>query len=335
MANSKKAPSPLLRWSDLLRVFGTAAVMFTTLTVVYFPWSTDDWTAEQEEIIDFEVADDYYEEVYAGEESAPVDDAAESNDHDYVLNGQITAEKVGVTDLVTQFIEDNGLEAARALEVGAGSGQLQDVVSDYTGLDIAASAERYFHKPFVHGSATSLPFDDSSFDVVWSVWTLEHVPNPERALDEMRRVVKDGGYVFLWPAWLCGPDLAEGYPVRPFSDFSLSGKISKAALGIRQNPVLVAWGTLATRVVRNAYWRMSSEPTRLRFSKLNANYDEYWLPDADAAVSLDVHETMLWFASRGDECPSCSPEFGEQVQMRSEPLIIRIQKPERHELAQR
>lgn len=46
------------------------------------------------------------------------------------------------------------------LKLGAGSGFLRDMVDDYTGFEIASSAGRYFHKPFVHGSVTSLPFDD-------------------------------------------------------------------------------------------------------------------------------------------------------------------------------
>ena len=41
------------------------------------------------------------------------------------------------------------------------------------------------------------------FDVVWSVWTLEHIPNPEQALREIRRVTKDKGFIYLEPAWYC------------------------------------------------------------------------------------------------------------------------------------
>jgi ubiquinone/menaquinone biosynthesis C-methylase UbiE len=45
------------------------------------------------------------------------------------------------------------------------------------------------------GSATELPFEDGQFDVVCSFKVLAHVPEIERAFNEMLRVTKPGGYV--------------------------------------------------------------------------------------------------------------------------------------------
>ena len=45
------------------------------------------------------------------------------------------------------------------------------------------------------GSATSIPFPDNQFDVVCSFKVLAHVPEIERALSEMLRVTRSGGYV--------------------------------------------------------------------------------------------------------------------------------------------
>ena len=93
----------------------------------------------------------------------------------------------------------------KVLDIGAGRGYLQDVVIDYTGLDISPTAKRFFHKRFVHGSATLMPLNTNEFDGVWTIWVMEHVPNPQAALLEMRRVTKDGGYIFLAPQWDCTP----------------------------------------------------------------------------------------------------------------------------------
>jgi ubiquinone/menaquinone biosynthesis C-methylase UbiE len=41
--------------------------------------------------------------------------------------------------------------------------------------------------------AEHLPFDDDTFDSVVATWVLCTIPDPERALAEMRRVLKPGG----------------------------------------------------------------------------------------------------------------------------------------------
>ncbi|MFW5738802.1 MAG: class I SAM-dependent methyltransferase [Myxococcota bacterium] len=45
------------------------------------------------------------------------------------------------------------------------------------------------------GSATELPFEDEQFDVVCSFKVLAHVPEIDRAIKEMLRVTRTGGYV--------------------------------------------------------------------------------------------------------------------------------------------
>jgi ubiquinone/menaquinone biosynthesis C-methylase UbiE len=46
---------------------------------------------------------------------------------------------------------------------------------------------------FVHHDAESLPFDDNSFDLVYSNGVLHHTPNTRRAVAEILRVLKPGG----------------------------------------------------------------------------------------------------------------------------------------------
>jgi SAM-dependent methyltransferase len=42
-------------------------------------------------------------------------------------------------------------------------------------------------------SSAQLPFEDDSFDLIYSVATLEHVPGPERTVSEMKRALRPGG----------------------------------------------------------------------------------------------------------------------------------------------
>ena len=49
-----------------------------------------------------------------------------------------------------------------------------------------------------HVTAESLPYDDRTFDFVVSTWTLCTIPDPVKALREVRRVLKpDGVFLFL------------------------------------------------------------------------------------------------------------------------------------------
>src|SRR5690625_3645908 len=50
------------------------------------------------------------------------------------------------------------------------------------------------HVSFVHGDAMDLPFADNSFDYVTIGFGLRNVPNYEKALREMYRVLKPGGF---------------------------------------------------------------------------------------------------------------------------------------------
>lgn len=292
------------------------------LIVMHFPLDTDGPPDHGVE----EAAQLFYEDAYAAV-SDSAEDTSDQTDSDYVDVARDTAEHENVEASVAQFVDAYGLRNKRVLEVGAGSGTLQDLVEGYVGLDISENARRFFHKPFVQGSATALPFRPDEFDAIWTIWTLEHVPNPEQALAEMRRVVKNGGLLFLQPAWNCPSWAAEGYQVRPYSDFDWWGKAIKASILIRSDRRFDRLFRFPTRVLRAAYLALDSGPTRLRYRKLEANFDTYWVGDSDAVNSIDSHEAYLWFKSRGDRCLNCeSPLAGVS------PLIIEVQKP--REIAQ-
>ena len=136
-----------------------------------------------------------------------------------------------------------------------------------------------------------MPLNENEFDGVWTIWVLEHVPNPQAALLEIRRVTKDGGYVFLAPQWDCTPWAAGGYPVRPFSDFGLGGKLIKASIPIQSS--LLCLSRPFTRLALYARWKVTGGPTKLHYRRLTPNYTRYWMADSDAVNRLDQYETAL------------------------------------------
>lgn len=221
-----------------------------------------------------------------------------------------------------QFVDKFELVGKKCLEVGSGRGAFQDIVPDYTGLDLSAAVATNYHKPFVTASAEELPFEDCSFDAVWSITVLEHIPDPNKALLEMRRVLKDNGLLFLKPAWNCRPWICEGIPVRPYASLSWRQKWIKLTLPIRDSLALRALRTLPGR-----FWNsVIQRGTSLRFSRLQADYQTFWMVDSDACSSIDPFDAIQWFQLSGDMVLS-HPTWLSAFLSRSEHLIVRIRKP--------
>lgn len=82
-----------------------------------------------------------------------------------------------------------------------------------------------------------MPFADNTFDGLWSIWVLEHIPNAERALLEMRRILKPGGYLFLMPPFEVSRYAAQGYEVRSYPELDWKGKLIKATIPLFRSKV--------------------------------------------------------------------------------------------------
>ncbi|MCR9276619.1 MAG: class I SAM-dependent methyltransferase [Pseudomonadaceae bacterium] len=96
------------------------------------------------------------------------------------------------------------------LEIGIGSGlnlaHYSDDVRSITGVDPAAeltqiarrrASERGLPVEVIGVSGEELPAESNSFDSIVCTWTLCTIPNPYRAVDEMRRVLKPGGQLIF------------------------------------------------------------------------------------------------------------------------------------------
>lgn len=94
-----------------------------------------------------------------------------------------------------------GVPIRRILVVGCGSGieasMLQKLLAaEVVGIDIDSGFE-VAQTPGLDlrvGDARDLPFNSGSFDLVYSYHVLEHVPDYERALAEMKRVLANEGH---------------------------------------------------------------------------------------------------------------------------------------------
>jgi ubiquinone/menaquinone biosynthesis C-methylase UbiE len=101
--------------------------------------------------------------------------------------------------------------AEQVLEVGCGEGILSVLMAQkgaqVTGLDISRpnlkNAKEYAgtkglnNIKFIEADAENLPFGDNSFDVVVADNVLEHLPNFEKGLSEIKRVTKKRAIIVL------------------------------------------------------------------------------------------------------------------------------------------
>lgn len=110
-------------------------------------------------------------------------------------------------DLLAQMVSAGSNDRVVDLACGPGTLALQFArrVRWVYGVDLTpamlarargtAQTEGLRNLAFSLGDAQSLPFADGSLDISVTSYSLHHIPNPERTIHEMARVVKRGGRV--------------------------------------------------------------------------------------------------------------------------------------------
>lgn len=221
-----------------------------------------------------------------------------------------------------EFIQQYDLSAKKCLEIGSSGGFFQDMVEDYTGTDIAESLARHYHKPYKIADGSRYPFPDNTFDAIWTFHVFEHIPDLQTAMLEVVRLLKPGGVVFFAPAWQCRTWAADGYEVRPYSDFGWRGKLVKASIPLRNS---IWWRSLfifPKRIVRQAAYALGQRVEAIKYKKIKANYEIFWQSDSDACNAIDAHDAILWFKSHGCVCLS-HPTATSALLFRHGGLVLR------------
>ena len=108
-----------------------------------------------------------------------------------------------------------GQASYKLLDIGCGNGRLYDFLKNepiiYTGIDnnkslLTLAKKQHKKAKFKYASATKLPFSEKSFDTVWCIAVLHHLPTKTlrlKACGEMKRVLKKNGKLMItvWNLW--------------------------------------------------------------------------------------------------------------------------------------
>lgn len=110
-------------------------------------------------------------------------------------------------DELESIVRSHITHDSRVLDLGCGRGGVAELI--WRDVRLAAGIDpdsrsltehRAKGMPVVRGAGERLPFVDDSFDLIVSVWVLEHLADPLETFIEVRRVLRPGGhFVFLTP----------------------------------------------------------------------------------------------------------------------------------------
>ncbi len=168
----------------------------------------------------------------------------------------------------------------RWLDVGCGTGALTELLvtrcmpAEVQGLDPSASQIAYARtRPaaslaqFRQGDAQALPFADDSFDVAVMALVIAFVPDPTKAVAEMARVVRPGGWLatYMW-------DLPSGgSPTGPFTtglqSLSIDYAMPPSVAFSRHDSMRALWEQAGLEAI---------DTRAIRVPVVFSDFDEFW-----------------------------------------------------------
>lgn len=222
--------------------------------------------------------------------------------------------KAAKSDMVDRLLQWAGVRGAeRVLDVGCGIGGSSRHLSrrldaEVTGVTLSSAqvararqlTPSRVRARFQVADALELPFDDGSFDLVWSCESGEHMPDKRRFLSEMTRVLAPGG-VLVMATWVrsAGPTSAraERRLRRIYQDWALPP--------FARLEDYEAWASADSRLdrVRTGDWSRSAAPTWAHQLVLGARSLPWLLRQGSGVLRrtlVDTRSTLGMIRGYGD-----------------------------------
>lgn len=250
----------------------------------------------------------------------------------------------GNYDLFSRFMESDAKTfferldlppEARILDVGCGAGQLALIAAraghKVTGCDIATNwlekaRERATNEgldvTFEEGDAESLPYDDSQFDAVVSMFGAMFAPQPELVAAELTRVCRNGGLIAManWTApgfigqmfkIIAGHIAPTGMPSPLLwgDETAVRNRFGSSVSALKTTPLFYRFHYPFTPTVVVEFFRSNYGPMSRAFASL----------EPDQSEKLRTELVNLWSASNKaiDHTTLVDAEYLEVIAMRS------------------
>ena len=163
--------------------------------------------------------------------------------HGYYIPADRTDHQQAQVDLIDEVLKWGDVtEATNVVDVGCGiGGSSRHIAKKYNckangitlspyqssrGNELAKEQGLSDTVSFQVADALEMPFSDSSFDLVWSLESGEHMPDKKKFTDELFRVAVPGGRILL-VTW-CHRDLGEGETSLTKKEDKLLARINRA-----------------------------------------------------------------------------------------------------------
>jgi SAM-dependent methyltransferase len=196
-------------------------------------------------------------------------------------------------------------DGASLLEVGCGDGSAAKEINahvkniKYTGVDLSADMwEGRQDFNFIVSQAEKLPFSSGSFDVVLSMFVIEHLVFPSSFLDEAWRVLKPGGnLITIAPDFDCNamPSEKIGLSYGNGRDKLAQGKLLDALTTFYDSRVrLPRMRSQRRKQLQNGsfFFPIFIQPRCLQFSK--------FITDCDAVYPVCSQEIVNYLRQNSD-----------------------------------
>jgi SAM-dependent methyltransferase len=151
------------------------------------------------------------------------------------------------------------------LDVGAADRWIEQLLPasvHYVSIDYPTTGrDMYGARPHIFADAKALPFADASFDTVFCLEVLEHVPDPALVVSEIARVTRRGGRALISMPFLY-PVHDAPYDFQRYSEYGLRRDLDRAGLHVtsfrRRCNAITSAGLLACLAIAGGVQDMKS-----------------------------------------------------------------------------